>query len=218
MLKLRTVALAASLASASLSAQAPDRAQTTQERAQAALDAPKLASVLELQPGMTVADVGAGFGEMSAALARALGSGRVFATDIGQRQLDVIRDLVKTERLENVTVIEGGAASTNLPDNCCDAIFLRHVYHHITDVGPFNRSLFAAVKPGGRLAVIDFPPRTGSELPAGVPANRGGHGIPADIVAGELAAAGFTPVETIAKWPPDDKSPVYFLVLMRKPD
>jgi hypothetical protein len=55
-----------------------------------------------------------------------------------------------------VTVIEGAAASANLPAACCDAIFLRHVYHHLGDYGAFNKSLQSALKPGGRLAIIDF--------------------------------------------------------------
>ncbi len=72
---------------------------------------------------------------------------------------------VKKEGLNNVTVIEGAAAATNLPDACCDAVFLRHVYHHITEIDAFNKSLLASLKPGGRLAIIDFVPDKGSQLP-----------------------------------------------------
>ena len=200
-----------------LEAQEPAVQQIAQERAQAELDAPKLRDVLELKPGMTVADVGAGGGAMTVVLGRWLGSGRVFATDIGARQLATIREYAVREGLANVTVIEGAAASTNLPDACCDAIFLRHVYHHITDIEPFNRSLHAALKPGGRLAVIDFVPRTGSQVPDGVPANRQGHGIPPSVVVSEVSEPGLTHAKTIDSWPPGDKAPTFFLVLFRKP-
>src|SRR6187401_77704 len=60
-------------------AQQPDAAQIAQERRQAELDAPKLVEVLELKPGMTVADVGSGFGAMTVVLGHWIGSGRVFA-------------------------------------------------------------------------------------------------------------------------------------------
>jgi len=58
---------------------------------------------------------------------------------------------------------------------------MRDVYHHFTMSSDINRSLFTALKAGGRLAVIDFEAAPGSKLPNGVPANRGGHGIRANI-------------------------------------
>ena len=187
-------------------AQQPDSRQLAQERAQAEADVPKLVDVLSVKPGMTIADVGAGGGAVTIVLGKWIGDGHVFATDIGERQRQTIRDYAAKEGLTNVTVIEGAAASTNLPDGCCDAIFMRDVYHHITAVAPFNKSLLASLKPGGRLAIIDFLPRPGSALPQGVPANRGGHGVSPAIVIEELTAAGFTHVRTIDKWPPGDKS------------
>ena len=198
-------------------AQEPDAKQIAQERAAAEHDAPLLADVLQLKPGMTVADIGAGGGAFTVVLGRILGSNsKVFATDIGQRQLGEIRAYAEKEGLKNVTVLEGGAASTNLPDSCCDAMFMRDVYHHVTAPEAFNKSLFASLKPGGRLAILDFRPQPGSKLFPGVPANRGGHGIPPPIVEDELKAAGFTHLQTIERWPPDDKNPL-FLVLFMKP-
>ena len=191
--------------------------QEKQERAQAELDVPKLVEQLELKPGMTVADVGAGGGAMTVVLGKWIGSGRVFSTDIGARQLGLIRDYVKREGLDNVTVLEGAAASTNLPEACCDAIFLQLVYHHIKEIEPFNKSLYASLKPGGRLAIIDFVPTKGSKIPEGVPANREGQGIPIAVVVAELSAPGLAHVKTIDKWPPDEKNPPGFLVLFRKP-
>jgi len=197
-------------------AQEPDAAQIKQERQQAELDVPELVKVLDLKPGMTVADVGAGGGAFTVVLGKWIGDGRVFATDVGQRQLREIRAYVEKEGLKNVTVIEGAAASTNLPDRCCDAIFMRDVYHHITAIEAFNKSLLASLKPGGRLAIIDFAPRPNSALPEGVPANRGGHGIPASVVVEELKAAGFTHVRTMDPWLGEKRS-VMHLSLFQKP-
>jgi len=164
---------------------------------------------------MTVADVGSGFGAMTVVLGRWIGSGRVFATDITEHALRQTREYVKNEGLMNVTVIEGAEAATNLPDACCDAIFLRNVYHHITAVEAFNRSLVASLKPGGRLAIIDFEDRSGGQIPKGVPANRGGHGVPPGIVIDELEAAGLTHISTTKTWPPGEPT---FLALFRKWD
>jgi SAM-dependent methyltransferase len=190
--------------------------QVAQERRDAEFEAPQLAEVLGLKAGMTVADIGTGGGAMAVVLGRLLGSGRVYATDITQRSLKLTREYAKKEGLTNITVIEGGAASTNLPSECCEALFLRNVYHHVTEPAAFNKSLYATAKPGSRVAIIDAPPGKGSELPAGVPENRGGHGIPATVVIDELTAAGFVHVRTIQGWPPGDKYPTVFLALFEK--
>ena len=207
------------LLGASLSAQqapSPSAAQIATERRQAELDAPKLIDVLGLQPGMTIADVGAGGGAMTVVLGHWMGKGRVFATDITDAALRETREYVQKEGLTNVTVLEGAAAATNLPAECCDAVFLRHVYHHIGPVDDFNKSLFASLKPGGRLAIIDFPPSAGEDVPAGVPANRGGHGVPLALVIREMQQAGFRHLRSIEAWPPGDKRPRYFLTLFQK--
>jgi len=83
------------------------------------VEVPQLVELLELKPGMTVGDVGAGFGAWTMRFARALGpKGRVYATDIGAAQLAALRDVTQRERLNNVTVIEGAVNSTNLPARC----------------------------------------------------------------------------------------------------
>jgi len=189
-----------------------------QEREQAAREGPQLAELLALKPGMTVADVGAGGGAMSVVMARWLGSaGRVYATDIGAAQLAEIKAYVAEEAVSNVVVLEGGASSTNLPNDCCDAIFLRDVYHHLTRPHEFDVSLLAAVKKGGRLAIMDFPPDPGSAVPAGVPADRGGHGIRASVIVEEVTRAGFRHLTTMTRWPPDGDRDRLFLVMFEKP-
>jgi predicted methyltransferase len=199
------------LAATLLHAQKPDARQIAQERKSAEQDAPKLVEVLELEPGMTVGDIGTGGGAMAIVLGHWIGAGRVYATDITEYALRETRAYVKKEGLTNVTVIEGAAAATNLPDACCDALFLRNVYHHVTEIAAFNKSLYASLKPGGRLAIIDFEARPGSPIPEGVPANRGGHGIPPSVVIEEMKSAGLTYVRTIDKF-----DGTAFLTLFRK--
>jgi len=211
-----TVFVAALVTIAPAYAQDPDARQIAQERRAADKDVPRLAEVLMLKPGMTVGDVGSGGGAFTVVFGKWIGDGKVYATDITERALRLTREYAQKEGLSNVTVIQGAAESTNLPPSCCDALFMRDVYHHITDVEAFNRSLFASLKPGGRLAILDFRPDPGSRLFPGVPANREGHGIRPNLVEDELKAAGFTHLQTIERWPPDDKNPL-FLVLFTKP-
>jgi ubiquinone/menaquinone biosynthesis C-methylase UbiE len=159
-----------------------------------------LVQILHVKPGSIVADVGAGSGEISIAMARRVGpQGRVYSTEINPKLLDKIRSLAQKENASNVIAIAGREDNTELPPDCCDAIFLRQVYHHLTDPLGMDRSLFQAMRPGGRLAIIDFEPNQlpGQPAPSGVPRNRGGHGVPKRIVAEELTRTGFMLVNTI---------------------
>lgn len=183
----------------------------------AEIELPELVKLLELKPGMTVADVGAGFGAWTVRFAQAVGrSGHVYATDIGAAQLAALRDAAKRDGLTNVTIIEGRVATTNLPAACCDAILIRDAYHHLTEPAAIVKSLAAALKPGGRLAVIDFPPRPNSDVPSGVPADRLGHGVPPEVVEREVGGV-LTHVRTISTWAPGSQPASLYLVLFRKP-
>jgi ubiquinone/menaquinone biosynthesis C-methylase UbiE len=182
----------------------------------AEIEVPQLVELLELKPGMTVADVGAGFGAWTMRLSKFIGpNGRVYATDIGAPQLAALRDAVRREKLTNVTVVEGAPSSTNLPAGCCDAMLIRDVYHHITQPADIARSVAASLKAGGRLAVIDFPPRPDTEVPAGVPANRLGHGVPIEVVRGEMMTA-LSHVKTIPDWSAKSQPADLYLLLFRK--
>lgn len=163
----------------------------------------RLAPLLRLEPGMAIADVGAGLGAWAWRFAQRTGpSGRVYATDIDERTLTALRLFVARDKLSNVTVLAGATASTNLPSGCCDAILLRNVFHYFTEPAAMIRSLAAALKPGGRLAIVDYPPRPNTTVPAGVPANRGGVGIPPDVVEREIGAL-LRHVTTVPNWAPE---------------
>lgn len=185
--------------------------------ATAEVEVPLLVDILALKPGMTVADVGAGFGAWTIRFSKWIGpSGRVFATEIGASQLASLRESVKKEGLTNVTVVEGAPRSTNLPANCCDAIFIRDAYHHLTEPQDILKSFAAALKPGGRLAIIDFPPRPNSQIPDGVPKDRAGHGVPPEVVEREGREV-LTYMKTMTEWAPKSQPASLFLVLFEKP-
>ena len=173
----------------------------------------RLATLMEWKPGTIVADIGAGDGSYSFAAAERVGtSGKVFATEIDRKKLKELRAEVKKRNLQNVTVIESADADTKLPAACCDAIFLRRVYHHRTKPAEFDANLIRSLKPGGRLAIIDFPPRAGLDPVEGVPTNRGGHGILQKLVIDELTAAGLQVEKIVDDWPGDS----YCLLFLKK--
>ena len=170
----------------------------------AADEVQRLAALMEWRPGTIAADIGAGDGKYTfAAVERVGASGKVYATEIDRKKLEELQGEVAKRKLEKVTVVESKEADTNLPSGCCDAIFLRRVYHHLTKPVEFDRNLARSLKPGGRLAIIDFAPRSGLEPVEGVPSNRGGHGIAQKLVIEELSAAGFEVEKIVNDWPDD---------------
>jgi ubiquinone/menaquinone biosynthesis C-methylase UbiE len=173
----------------------------------------RLNHLMGWKAGQTLADVGAGEGEIGIAAAAVVGpGGKVYLTELDERKKKALEETVSEKGLKNVVVVQGAEKQTNLPEDCCDEIVMRRVYHHFTAPTDMDASLLRSLKPGGELAVIDFPPRKWLSLSdpvKGVPANRGGHGIPQKILIEEMTAAGFT-VDRIANdWPEDSYCVVF---------
>ena len=172
----------------------------------------RLAKLLDWRAGSVVAEIGAGAGEMSLDAAERVGPmGHVYSTEVSAQKLAHLKELA--EKTHNITVLEGSQSGTNLPAACCDSIYMRRVYHHFTEPEKMDASLFQSLKPGSRLAVIDFPPRAWLPPVEGVPANRGGHGIPKKILIQEMTHAGFQVASEPADWPNGN-----FCVVFRKPE
>jgi predicted methyltransferase len=151
----------------------------------------RIVDMLDVDPGEVVADVGAGDGRYSVALAGAVGErGHVYATEVDPADLKKIEERIRDDRVSNVTTVRGSQESTGLPDACCNAILLRRVYHHFQDPKAMQASMRQALREGGLLLVIDFTPKNWGR-PAGVPASRHGHGIDEDLLLSEMQAAGF---------------------------
>lgn len=115
---------------------------------------------LKLSGGETVADIGSGTGYFANRLARH--ARRVFAVDIDAHLLEIS---LKTAP-GNVTPVLASPDDPRLPDSASDVIFFCDVVHHIENRGPYLEKVKRALKPGGRVVVIDFHKR---ELKIGPP-------------------------------------------------
>ncbi|HLW80674.1 MAG TPA: methyltransferase domain-containing protein [Candidatus Acidoferrales bacterium] len=178
-------------------------------------EADRLSALLEWHAGGIVAEIGAGRGELTLEAAQRVGlSGKVYTTELPDN-LAPLKELAAEHK--NIVAIQAAEASTNLPPACCDSIFMRLVYHHLTKPADVDASIFRSLKPGGRLAVIDEPPAKGSTIPPGVPRNRLGHGIPQKILISELTTAGFKLEHIENHWPASDAYHPIYCVVFRKP-
>ena len=179
---------------------------------QQALTNERIFDALGVREGSTVCEIGAGSGGATLAAAKAVGrSGRVYSNELGDR-VNALREAVERSGMRHITVVAAGATTTNFPDAGCDAVFMRDVYHHLTDPAAMNLAMLAALKPGGRAALVDFAPPPDSEAPS--PADRGKdgmHGITAESMLRELDAAGFERVQVER---PGER---WFMVVVAKP-
>jgi ubiquinone/menaquinone biosynthesis C-methylase UbiE len=127
----------------------PEREE--EEQPEAMLDA------LEIKPGDVVADVGAGVGYTSARISRRVGNqGTVLATDIQPQMIKLMRENMKELNIKNVKPILCTATDTKLPDAGVDLVLMVDVYHESSDPAGLLKGLRKALKPGGRLVLVEF--------------------------------------------------------------
>ena len=158
-------------------------------------DPARLIEALSLTRGMSIAEIGAGDGSLTIALARHVGAeGQVLTTELGEEQVKALRSGVERAKLPQVRVLAAATDGTNLDAACCDVIVMRDVYHHFADPAVMNASLLESLRPGGRLAILDFAPRDGKARAAGERADGNQHGVAREALVSELTAAGFTKV------------------------
>ena len=170
-------------------------------------------AAMAVKPGAVVADVGAGNGFFTSRLSQAVGaSGRVLAVDIGASVLERLRGRVKDEQLSNVEVIEGAVDDPRLPAGSVDAILIVNAYHEMTEYPAMLARMKAALKPDGRLVIVE----PIAESRRGKPRSEQtrSHEIGADYVKDDLKSAGFTQVrfEDPFTARPNDRAQEWLLV------
>lgn len=112
---------------------------------------------LGLREGMAVADVGAGTGLFTLAMAAAVGStGKVYAVDVQSYFLDHIGQEARAAKLDNVVLVRADQGSAKLPEGSVDLVLMVDSYHHVEQPASYLASLFTALRPGGRLVVVDY--------------------------------------------------------------
>ena len=149
----------------------------------AAGEADTVMSALGIGPGSRVADIGAGSGYFTSRLARRVGpSGRVYAEDIVPEVLQVLAARVRREKLDNVTLGRGDPHDPRLPPRSVDVALLVNMYHEVDQPFGLMYNLAPALRPGGRVAIVDLDRETWA------------HGTPRSLLACELAAVGYEEV------------------------
>jgi cyclopropane fatty-acyl-phospholipid synthase-like methyltransferase len=161
--------------------------------------------LLELSPGMTVVDLGAGTGYFEPHLSRAVGpGGRVLALDVEERMAAWIRDRARREGLANVEARSVRPDDPGLEPSRVHRILVVDTWHHVADREAYAKKLAAALVSGGRVMVVDFT----KEASHGPPPQ---HRLPPEIVAHELETAGLR-----AKMV-DENLPEQYVVVAQKP-
>ena len=112
---------------------------------------------MDIHAGMTVADIGTGIGYMLPFLSRAVGSGgTVIAEDIFEDFLEGARQLARTQNLSNVTFVKGSETDPNLPEGKVDRVLALDAYHHFDFPEKMLAAVHKALKPGGKLIVVEY--------------------------------------------------------------
>ena len=150
-----------------------------------------LIELLGLQPGSTIADIGAGHGFFTFRFAPVVGSaGKVYAVEIDETLVSRLKRRAGDSKVDNVHVVLATATDPNLPSNSLDAIFIADVYHEMSDQAAVLERLGAALKPGGKLLVMDYITDKLDGQPRDV--QQVDHAISPELVVVDLQRAGFT--------------------------
>ena len=140
----------------------------------------QLSRALGIRPGMVVGDIGAGSGYHALRLSPVVGpSGQVIAQDVEARYLTNLAKAVQAKGLTNVRLALGDPHDPRLPEGSLDLALLVHMYHEVEQPYAFLYNLAPALKPGGRVAVVDLDRPTAS------------HGTPRALLRCEMEAVGY---------------------------
>jgi SAM-dependent methyltransferase len=132
------------------------RIEAFEKRANVSNPPEKIFDAIGVRPGMVVAEVGARHGRIAIPLARRVGpNGRVYANDIDREALDVLRERAAGERLTNIETVVGRVDDPLLPKGALDMAVMVWTYHEVARPAALLKSLAPAVKPGGRVALVE---------------------------------------------------------------
>ena len=146
----------------------------------------RVIAALMLPEDAIVADLGCGPGVFTVPLAQVVRKGVVYAVDVEPQQLDALRQRLIEEDLHNVVPVLASFSTPHLPPARLNLVLLVDTYHHIEDRVEYFRRLRTVLRPGGRIAIIEYKP---GDPVAGPPI---GAELPEGLRQEELQAAGFS--------------------------
>lgn len=111
---------------------------------------------LNLKSGMQVADIGAGSGYYTSLIAKRIGNGKVYSVDVEPQMILFLNERIKQENLTNVITVLGSETSVALPSSSIDMMLLVDVYHEFSFPYEMGLSMYNALKPNGRLVLVEF--------------------------------------------------------------
>lgn len=162
----------------------------TEERPQDVIDA------LQIKPGQTIADLGAGSGYYSFRIAALVGpTGKVLAIDIEPAMLEVIAQRARREGIANIATVRSSTQDPNLAPRSVDLLFMVDVYHELEFPYEVMTKVRAALKPGGRVALVEYRAEDPDVQIKPV------HKMSERQVRREMQAAGFKHVQTVRTLP-----------------
>jgi predicted methyltransferase len=162
------------------------------ERREVYVKRDQIVAATGVKPGMTVADIGAGTGLFTMLFADAVKpGGSVVAVDISPAFVEYIRETAKKRRVRNVSATVTDGIDVQLPEASVDLAYLSDVYHHFEHPAETLASIRKALKPGGRMVVVDY-----ERIPGVTPKERVDHvRVDKATAIREIEAAGFKLVE-----------------------
>jgi ubiquinone/menaquinone biosynthesis C-methylase UbiE len=117
----------------------------------------EIITLMQVKPGMTVADIGTGTGFMLPYLSRAVGAkGKVIGEDIASDFLDRAKTRVTDDKLTNANLVLGTETDPKLPPHAVDIALVLDVYHHFDYPDKMLANIAAGLKPRGRFVIVDF--------------------------------------------------------------
>lgn len=111
---------------------------------------------MQLQPGMNVADIGAGSGYHSRLISKLIGNGKVYAVDVEPVMLVYLKQRIEQEKLSNIIPVLGTSTSVSLPNESIDMMLLADVYHEFSHPYEMGQSMYNALKKDGKLVLVEF--------------------------------------------------------------
>lgn len=146
----------------------------------------EIAELMQIQPGMQIADVGAGTGYMLPYLSSKVGpNGRVVGIDIETQMVEYMQARIKKEALDNCEARVGQPDDPGLNEAQFQRALILNTWHHIAERETFAAKIKRGLSPGGQLYIVDYAPGAGGTGPMDW------HRLPVDEVIAELESAGF---------------------------